>query len=301
MSDSAMSSSTGDPGIPNSTTSPPFRTMRKASRTALGAPDISKTTSSPAFSFASRNHSATFATSPTFTVLRAERFRELEAVGDVVRREDAPGAGGARDRDREEPDGAAAEHGHGAAGQVLRRGGEDRVPERLLQRRHLGRELGAVVLPDHRLRNDDELGERAVAVDAEDLRLLAHVRLPGAAVEAHAAGDVALGGDVVAADDGAHVLAGLDDGACELVPERQRRVDPSLRPVVPAEDVQVGPAHARGLDLHEHVAGAGLGNRDAVEREPGLRPELADRPHRLHRERIAAQLRAGHPTAADRI
>ena len=70
---------------------------------------------------------------------------------------------------REQADRPAAEDRHRLAGEILAARGEDGVAERLLERRDLGRELGAVVLPDHRLGDGDELGERAVAVDAEDL------------------------------------------------------------------------------------------------------------------------------------
>ena len=80
--------------------------------------------------------------------------------------------------------------------------------------------------------HDHVLGEGAVAVDAEDLRLLAHVRLAGAAVEADAAGDVALGRDVVARRDVADVAPDLDDGAGELVAERERRLNAVRGPVV---------------------------------------------------------------------
>src|SRR5581483_5596665 len=67
MSDSAMSSSTGEPGMQKRTTEPPFRTMRNASRTAVGAPDISNTTSRPSPSFCARNHAGTSTSSPTST------------------------------------------------------------------------------------------------------------------------------------------------------------------------------------------------------------------------------------------
>jgi hypothetical protein len=111
----------------------------------------------------------------------------------MVGREQPPGTEGLRDRDREEPDGPAAEDRDGPSGEVLRRGREHGVAERLLQARDLGWELRAVVAPDDGGGNGHVVGEPAVAVDSEDLRLLAHVRLAGPAVEADAAGDVTLG------------------------------------------------------------------------------------------------------------
>ena len=55
-----------------------------------------------------------------------------------------------------------------------------------------------VELPDIALGNDDVFGERAVGVDADDLHVLADVRLADAALQALAAGHVHLGGDEVA-------------------------------------------------------------------------------------------------------
>src|SRR6266540_273814 len=152
-----------------------------------------------------------------------------------------------------EPDGAAAEHGHRAAGKLLLARGEDGVPERLLERRDLGWQLRAVRLPDHALGHGDVARERAVPVDAENLRPLAHVSVPGATVKAHAARDVALGRDEVADSDVTDVRADLDDRAGELVTERDGRLDPSRGPAVPEMDVEVGAAHACGLDLDHDI------------------------------------------------
>ena len=184
--------------------------------------------------------------SSTFTVACAP-IVSASASRNGVRSEaiDDRGARRPRDRDREQADRAAAEHRDRAAGEILLARREDGVAERLLQRRDLGRQLRAVVLPDHRLGHGDVTREGAVPVDAEDPRALAHVRLAGAALEAHAAGDVALGRDVVADLDVVDVFPDLDDGAGELVPERERRVDPLLRPLVPLLDVQVGAADRR--------------------------------------------------------
>ena len=158
--------------------------------------------------------------------------------------------------------------------------GEHRVAERLLQRRDLGRQLRAVVLPDHRLRHGDVLREGAVAVDAEYLRALAHVCLPRAAMEAVAARDVALGRDVVADRDVANASPDVDDGPGELVPERQRRRDALLRPGVPVHDVEVGAANARSLDEDEDLVVGRRRDRHFVEDEARLGGALADGPHR---------------------
>src|SRR4026207_1592375 len=88
--------------------------------------------------------------------------------------------------------------------EILCRRREHGVAERLLEARDLGWQLRAVVSPDDGRGHRDVVAGAAVAVDAEDLRLLAHVRLAGTAVEADAARDVAFGGHVVALLDVPH-------------------------------------------------------------------------------------------------
>ena len=101
--------------------------------------------------------------------------------------------------------------------EVLLARGEDRVAERLLQRRDLRRQLLAVRLPDHGLRHRYVAREGTVTVDAQDLRALAEVAVAGAARGAGAAGDVALGRDEVADGHVADVGAHLDDRARKLM------------------------------------------------------------------------------------
>ena len=95
----------------------------------------------------------------------------------MVGREQPPGAERPRDGDREQPDRPAAEDGDRASREILRRRREDGIAEGLLEARDVRRQLGAVVLPHHRGRDRGEVGESPVAIDTEDLRSLAHVRL----------------------------------------------------------------------------------------------------------------------------
>ena len=110
--------------------------------------------------------------------------------------------------------------------------------------------------------------------------------LPGAAVEAHPAGDVALRGDVVALRHAVDALPHRDDGAAELVAQRQRRLDALGRPLIPALDVEVGAADARRLDPDENLVRARCGNGDLVQDEPLLGTPLPHGAHRLHGETI---------------
>jgi hypothetical protein len=129
-------------------------------------------------------------------------------------------AGRARNRDAEEPDRAAAEHGDRLPREIRMAGREHRVAERLLERRDLRRQLRAVVLPENRFRHRHITGERAVTVDPENLRALTHVHMPGTAVEASAARDVALRRHVVTGLRVADAPPRLDDGAGKLVAQR---------------------------------------------------------------------------------
>src|SRR5205085_11390661 len=106
-----------------------------------------------------------------------------------------------------------------------------------------------IELPDIRLRNDDVLSKSSVGVHADDLHVLADVRIAGAALHALAAGDMHFGGDKVAFAHRCHFIAHRGDVAAEFVPGDERRADASLRPAVPVVDMQVGTADGGDLYL----------------------------------------------------
>ena len=130
-------------------------------------------------------------------------------------------------------------------------------------------------------RDHDVLRERAVRVDAEDPQVPADVRASRPAGRADAARDVGLG-----RDEGPrlHVVdLGTDrlDVPGDLVTERHRHAGhPTLGPLVPVVDVQVGPADRRGVHPDEHLALAGIGDRDVLELGAGARCGLAQGAHR---------------------
>ena len=129
------------------------------------------------------------------------------------------------------------------------------VAQRIHDRADLGGD--AVQLHDVARGHRDEVGKRAVAVDANDLGALAEMTGTEAALEAVPADDVALGGDQVAGGEQARGL-GLaserDDLARELVADDHRRLEPVAGPAVPFPDVQVGAADAGEVDADEDVA-----------------------------------------------
>ena len=95
--------------------------------------------------------------------------------------------------------------------------------------------------------------------------------LPGPAVEADAARDVALRGHVVALRDVADRAPDRDDRPAELVPERERRLHALRRPLVPALDVQIGAADRRRLDPDEDLVRPGCRYGHLVERRARAR------------------------------
>ena len=84
---------------------------------------------------------------------------------------------------------------------------------------------------------------------AEHAALVALVEVAAPAEEAVAAGGAVAAQHAVALGHLGHAVAGRDDRADELVPEREAGLDLNA----PVVDVQVGPAYARGLHAHDRV------------------------------------------------
>ena len=81
--------------------------------------------------------------------------------------------------------------------------------------------------------HSDQLGETAIAIDAYDLRIGADVSVASAAEKASAVDDVSFRGDSVSFLDIGDEASDFDDFTGELVPNDERRLASSLRPVVP--------------------------------------------------------------------
>ncbi len=110
-------------------------------------------------------------------------------------------------------------------------------------------------------RHDDVVGPAAVAIHADNLRVLAKVRPAGAAGCAGVADDVALCRNIVPDLDLIHHLSNLDHMPAKFVPHDHRRLDAALRPRIPLVDVQVRPADGRGCNLDQHFPRPRFGNR----------------------------------------
>ncbi len=127
---------------------------------------------------------------------------------------------------------------------------------------------GGIELPDVGFGNDNIVGKSAIAIDADDLDVLADVTLAGAALQALAAGDMHLRRDEVALFYAGNLAANGGDMTAELVAGNQRRRNASLRPGIPVVDVQIGTADGGDLHLHKDIGGTDDGNWNLAELDP---------------------------------
>jgi hypothetical protein len=128
--------------------------------------------------------------------VRAHLPGELETLRIDIRRNYARCTGGAANADSEDSDRTAAGDEHRSAGDV--RG------ERCVKRISHGIMYAADIVADRivevpyvRRGHCDELGETSIAIDADDLRVRADMRISSAAEKAASVDDVALGGDAI--------------------------------------------------------------------------------------------------------
>lgn len=141
--------------------------------------------------------------------------------------DDKGGTGLFHDAHREETDGTCAHDEDSFEGE---RGGHSSVhgiAERVIDR---GKFIGDSIrhAPDILLGHYDELGETAVAVDAETFNGTTNVAAAGAAEFADTARDVAFGGDARTGDDGADFRTTRDNLTDELVADSEGWFDALL-------------------------------------------------------------------------
>ena len=211
-------------------------------------------------------------------VVRAHLLREREARVVHVRCDDARRARRLADADGEDADRSAAGDEHRRAGNLRRERGVKRVAHRIVNAADVVRHV-VVEMPDVRRRHRDVLGEASVAIDADDLRVRADVRVAGAAEQAASVDDVSFGRHAIAFFHVGDELADLHDFAGELVADDERRLHASLRPRVPVVDVHVGAADAGAPHANQNfiVSNGRLGNVLQTEsrRRPLLSPALS--------------------------
>ena len=197
---SARSSVTGFDGIPSSAAVPPLRNRFSPVSMAAPLPDISSRTSAPSPLVQARDLGRHVVSRRNERRVGAQLLRQLELRRIHVDRVDGQRARGARNLDRHQADRADAGDHHALDADAGRHHRVHGVAERIEDRRAL---VGnrRVEPPDVILRHRDVLGERAVAIDADDLHVLADMRLAGAAEPAREVGDVTFGGHSIADDE----------------------------------------------------------------------------------------------------
>ena len=121
--------------------------------------------------------------------------------------------------------------------------GVDGVAERVEDRGDLVGDAGRVA-PDVGHREDDVLGEGAIAVDADSEGVSAEVAAAGETVATATADDVAFAADELADGEVGDVGADGYDFADELVADDEALADGGFGPGVPVVDVEVGAADA---------------------------------------------------------
>ena len=145
---------------------------------------------------------------------------------------------------------------------------------RVAQGIHDGADLGgdAVELDNVGGGHDDEIGERAIPIDPDDLGPPAEMTVTEAALQAMSADDVTLGGDEIAHREQVvlrGLLAQLGDAAGKLVPNHDRRFEPVAGPAVPFPDVKVGSTDTSVMNLDQRFRRSTGGNRHIAEDNAG--------------------------------
>ena len=193
-------------------------------------------------------------------------FASREPIRIHVGHDDVPGPGVPDDLCRHDADRPSAGDQHVLAEQIELERGVHGVPERVEDRRHIAVDV-RIVSPDVGHRQREVFGERARAIDADPLRILAEVAAACEAVAAVAADDVAFAADDLADGVILDVRADLDDPPHEFVADDHRHGDGLLGPGVPLIDVDVGAADAGAEDLDEDVIDADGRNRHLLQPE----------------------------------
>ena len=217
--------------MPSICTRPPTRTSANAWWIAAGTPDISSTTSTPSPSVwpsrrPRRPSGARCRARPSLGERQSRRGSRRDAM---IR--DAPAA--LQMPTAKMPIGPHPVTSTVAPGISAVQRRMERVPHRVVDPADLERNV-VVEMPHVRRRHGDVLGEAAVAVDADDLRVRAHVPVAGAAQQAATVDDVSLGGHAIADLHVGDEATDARDVAGELVPDDERRLAPGRAPTRPS-------------------------------------------------------------------
>src|SRR5207248_4970177 len=117
-------------------------------------------------------------------------------------------------------------------------------------------------------RHRDVFREAAVAVDANDFRVRAHVRVARAAQQATAVDDVALRRNAITFPHVGHERADVHDFTSELMTNDEWRRASSACPRVPFIDVNVGAAYTGATHVNQYFILTHRRLRDVLQCEP---------------------------------
>src|SRR5690349_18113270 len=169
------------------------------------------------------------------------RLGQAAAMLVDFKREYLRGAHGARHGDRKQPDRSTPDDCYGLGGDLSGQHRVNRIAEWIEDGGIIGWN-GRIELPDVRFGNLDVIGEGTVGIDADDLYVLADMRLAGAALQTFAAIDMHLGGDKIAFLDAGHFATDSGDRSAKFMAGHERWMDALLRPRIPFVNVKVSTA-----------------------------------------------------------
>jgi hypothetical protein len=98
----------------------------------------------------------------------------------------------------------------------------------------------------------DVFREASVAIDADDLRVRAHVRISGAAQEASAVDNMPFGSNAIAFLNVGDESSDFDYVAGEFMADDERRLAAAARPLIPVVDVHVGSANSGAANFDQN-------------------------------------------------
>jgi len=118
----------------------------------------------------------------------------------------------------------------------------------------------------------DELGEAAIAIDADDLCVRADVCIASPTEKTPPVDNMPLGGYAISFLDVGDETPDFHDISGEFMTDDERRLASRLRPVVPVVDVNISAAHAGASDTDENfiISDSWLGDIAKNESRAGI-------------------------------
>jgi len=197
-------------------------------------------------------------------------------------------------RNGHKPNRPAAGHQYRLPRNGPRQHGMHRVSQRIENRPVMLRN-GRIELPDVRRRNLHKFRKRSILIDPDNPQVLANVRFAQPALVAMPAVHVHFRAHEVPGLQLFDFLPDAFHNAAKFMPQRNRRLDPTLRPAIPPIDVQIRPANGSRTHAHQHVRRSNGWNIRSLKRKT---PRGLHFPQGFHRRRHAGDHLAGTHSGA---